>query len=708
LYAHLREAFHARFDPQRFIEAKLLEQKNRHARFQDSAFKLEPNLKDSPGGLRDLHTIHWLTRARGLNRGWMSLAQSGCLSLAEARRLTSVERALARMRIHLHLLARRREDRLAFDYQFPLAERLGLAGTPGRNAGENLMRHYYRLAKQVQLANEILTLSLRIDPRAREPQSLPLNAHFQLTPQGVALIDPTLLDKQPGLIFEAFLTAMNAPSQSGFEPATLRALWRARRHIDKAFRENLANRQAFITLLRQPRGVTWALRAMNRYGILGRYLPAFGRIVGQLQHDGFHVYTVDEHTLYVLRNVRRFAVNQLAHEFPLASRLISEFDKPELLYLAALFHDIAKGRGGDHSELGRLDARQFCRRHGLGADDTALVEWLVQEHLSMSRTAQKEDLSDPPVIERFAEKVGTPRRLAALYLLTVADIRGTSPKVWNAWKGHLLETLYHVCLRRLNGQAAIQDDPSSRRNQARQLFVRHGLRADCAERFWTQLDETYFLRFEAEEIAWHARMLCQHGRQDKLVVRARLSPAGTGIEVMVYSPDRSELFARICGFFAGIQYDVREAKIHTTRQGWALDGFLIGDANEQDVHYRDFLSFVEHELARALAPDQAMPALTQGRLPRQLRHFPIPANVEIRVDEEARYHVLSLSCGDRPGLLSRIARVLHDHHVRLYSAKINTLGERVEDTFLIRGDALLTVRGELALEQAIAQVAAGH
>ncbi len=698
LFRQFKQAFQSRFDARRFAEGKLLEQKNRHNRFEDSAYKLEPNLKDSPGGLRDLHMIQWLSQAAGSGAGWLSLVKSGLLSRQEAQRLARTQQTLNLLRIHLHLIARRREDRLAFDYQSQLAAKLGIEATPTRRASELLMQRYYRAAKQVQLANEILLPALHALVTREAATTVPVDDEFALRGNMLAMRRADLFISDPSAIQRAFLAAMRH-SVTAFEPGTLRALWRARTDIDQKFRNDPKNRAAFLSILREPAGVTWALATMSRYGILGRYLPAFGRIAGQMQHDGFHIYTVDEHTLAVLRNVRRFAIAEFSHEYPLASRLMQVFDKPELLYLAALFHDIAKGRGGDHSELGMKDARRFCKAHGLMREDVDLVAWLVREHLSMSRTAQKEDLSDAAVIESFVSRVGDLRHLDALYILTVADIRGTSPKVWNAWKGKLLENLYHAAHARLTGHAALGGGLAEKRADAQAKLALYGIVPDAADELWRQLGDSYFLRFDAQDIAWHTRMLWRLPRPPQAVVRARLSPAGDGIQVLVYSPDMPDLFARVCGFFARSQFSVLEARIHTTGHGWALDSFQVLDDGQREVHYRDFLQYIEHELAQALDTGKLQEPVPTGRTSRRLKHFPIQPEVEIRADERGRYHVLSLSCGDRTGLLHQIALVFQKHNVSLYSAKIHTLGERVEDRFLIRGSALENPKNLLELER---------
>lgn len=698
LYTEFSRRFRARFDAQRFFSGKLAEQQARHARFDDSAYKLEPNLKDSPGGLRDLHTIHWLAQACGIDGGWNGLARAGLLTFDESRRIAREERALAALRIHLHLLAGRREDRLAFDYQSELAARLGLTATH-RRADERLMHGYYRAAKLIQRSNDILVQSLRVRlfPVVAPPQ--PIDADFQVRASLLETRAPDLFERAPDALLRAFIVYAQHPELAGFEPATLRALWRGSARVDAAFRAKPAHRALFMSLLRQPAGITRALRAMHRYGLLGRYIPAFGRVVGQMQHDLFHVYTVDEHILTVLRNVRRFTVAAHAHEFPLASRLIAAFDKPELLYLAALFHDIAKGRGGDHSTLGAVDARRFCRQHGLDDADCETVAWLVEMHLAMSRTSQKEDISDPEVVAAFAAAVGNARRLDALYLLTVADIRGTSPKVWNAWKGKLLEDLYHATRAQLAGHDDPAADIAAKQAEARTNLALYGLPTSAANPLWRLLDERYFIRYDARDMAWQARMLWRRAEGPDLTVRARLSPAGEGIQVLVYAPDRPDIFVRICGFFARIQYTILEAKIHTTRHGWALDSFQVMDLVNRGIHYRDFLSFVEHELARDLDPALTPPPAPRGRLSRQQRHHPYPTTVRLDGDTPGHGHQLSITCADRAGLLFAVAETLMQHGVNVYAAKIDTLGERVEDTFMIRGAALETAAGRDALER---------
>jgi [protein-PII] uridylyltransferase len=424
----------------------------------------------------------------------------------------------------------------------------------------------------------------------------------------------------------------------------------------------------------------------------------FRRIVGQMQHDLFHVYTVDQHILMVLRNVRRFFIPEHAHEYPFCSQLAAQFDKPWILYIAALFHDVAKGRGGDHSELGAREVRRFCREHGIEGDDAALIEFLVRGHLTMSRIAQKEDLSDPEVIEGFAKLVATERRLTALYLLTVADIRGTSPKVWNAWKGKLLEDLYRLTLRALGGARPNLDaEIEARKNEARHTLNLYSLLPGTEAALWKTLEISYFARHDAGDIAWHARALYRFVETKEPIVRARLSSLGEGLQVLVYAPDRPDLFARICGYFDSAGFNIQDAKVHTTKAGYALDTFQV-ISPQLDQHYRDLISLVETQLAHALNATGALPEPSRGRLSRRVKSFPITPRVTLRPDERAQRWLLGVSTSDRSGLLYAIARVLARHHINLQLAKITTLGERVEDTFLVDGSALQQNKSQLEIE----------
>ncbi len=699
LFGELRDTLAEQRDPQAFFKAKRLEQDERHQRYHETPYSLEPNCKESPGGLRDLQVIQWIARASTLGASWRELSERGLITAEEARQLSRVERFMRDTRVRLHLIARRREDRIIFDHQEALAAAFGLAATPTRRASEVLMQHYYRSAKTITQLNTILlqNISAALFP-VEDGATHPINERFQSSRELLDVVDEEVFEREPSALLECFTLLQRHSELKGMTARTLRALWRARRLIDAKFRRNPKNRALFLSLFQQTRGLVHEIRRMNQYGILGRYLPAFGRIVGQMQHDLFHVYTVDQHILQVMRNVRRFTMSEHAHEYPLLSRLITGFERRWLLYLSALFHDIAKGRCGDHSQLGMRDARMFCRQHDLSREDTDLVVFLVEHHLSMSTVAQKQDLSDPDVVRDFARLVKTERRLTALYILTHADIRGTSPKVWNAWRGKLLEDLYLSALRHLKGDGDHATDSSDRQQDARHLLRYFGLREGIEQEFWTRLDTVYFMRHEPDEIAWHTRMLYFQADATVPVVKARPNQVGDGLQVMVYAPDQIDLFVRLCGFFGRLGYSIADAKIHTTTDGHALDSFVLLDPNRH-LNSRDMIALIETGLVERLQSDHPADQPVAGRLSREVRHFPITPEIVIKPDERRQHHIMHVTAADRPGLLYSVARVLAAHHIRLHTAKITTLGERAEDVFLISGDELGNSSTLIRLEQ---------
>ncbi|HRE14974.1 MAG TPA: [protein-PII] uridylyltransferase, partial [Usitatibacteraceae bacterium] len=654
-----------------FFRAKVEEQRRRHERFQEAAYNLEPNLKESPGGLRDLQTVLWLARAAGLGRSWDEMAGHGLVTPQEAGAIQRAEGVLQDLRVRLHLQSGRREDRLVFDHQIEIARQLRLAGSKSLAASDLLMRRYYLAAKAIWRFNQILLANLyaRIVPR-EERKFRVLDDDFQLVDYTLGIRDPELFEREPGKMLEAFVRLQRDRGIANLSAGALRAISRALPRIDRAFREDPENRRRFLEIVRGDR-LTWTLRRMSRYGVLGRYIPAFGRITGQMQHDLFHVYTVDEHTLMVIRNLRRFAIPRFDHEYPFLSKLMQEFDAQEILYLAALFHDIAKGRGGDHSALGARDAERFCRAHGLAKADARLVAWLVENHLVMSSTAQKQDLSDPEVISDFAARVKDERSLTALYILTVADIRGTSPKVWNAWKGKLLEDLFRSARRIVRGDTAYAARAIEAKKEEALKSLRHYVADPCAhEALWSQLGEDYFQRFEAGEIAWHTRTLCLRTTPKEAVVRARLSPVGEGLQVLVYAHDQPGLFARITGFFERLQFDIAAAKIYTTRHGYALDSFQVLSRARAGEHHRDLIESIEKKLPDRLAPDSPLDAPATGRLSRWVKHFPIAPKVSLLKHRRGERWQLFLACGDRPGLLSAAARVFLKHGLNLEDARV--------------------------------------
>ena len=704
LYEQFRAAHARALDPVSFLRAKTLEMRQRHTKYEDTPYSLEPNCKESPGGLRDLQVVMWLARAAGLGKSWGALAGKGLLTPFEVKQLQRNEGVLKLIRARLHMVAGRREDRLVFDLQTAVAESFGYQTTREQRASEVLMRRYYWAAKAVAQLNLILMLNIEDQINGTQGAPMrPINTKFLDRGGMLEVASDDLYERDPHAVLETFLTFQDVLGIKGLSARTLRALYNSRAVMDGDFRRDPVNRSLFMQILQHPGGgQTHAFRLMNQTSVLGRYLWVFRRIVGQMQHDLFHVYTVDQHILMVMRNVRRFFIPEHTHEYPFCSQLAAHFDRPWVLYVAALFHDVAKGRGGDHSQLGGVEARRFCRDHGIAREDAQLIEFLVRHHLTMSRIAQKEDLSDPEVIEAFAAQVKDTRTLTALYLLTVADIRGTSPKVWNAWKGKLLEDLYRVTLRALGGAKPNADaEVEARKQEALHALNLYSLPAGVQQPLWDTLELSYFARHDAGEIAWHARSLAREVATDRPIVRARPSSVGEGLQVLVYAPDRGDLFARICGYFDGAGFSILDAKIHTTTRQYALDTFQVVSPHVEeylDINYRDLTSLVETQLAQALAAEGPLPEPSRGRLSRRVRSFPVTPRVLLKPDERAQRWLLSVSASDRSGLLYAIARVLARHKLNLQLAKVTTLGERVEDTFLIDGPSLRQNKQQIAIE----------
>jgi len=698
LFRKLQQCYAEAMNPQKFFQEKLLELRQRHVKYEDTPYSLEPNCKESPGGLRDLQVILWVARAANLGNSWRELAQRGLITDTEAHQLKRNERAFKDIRARLHIAAGRREDRLVFDIQTPIAESFGFKTTESRRASEYLMQRYYWAAKAVTQLNLILLQNIEavLFPQPSVPR--PINERFNEVNGFIDIASDDTFQSNPSALLEIFLVMARHSELKGMTARTTRALWHARLLIDAEFRHNIFNRSLFLQILQAPQGITHALRRMNQMSILGRYLPNFRRIIGQMQHDLFHAYTVDQHILMVVRNLRRYTMPEHAHEYPFCSQLIANFDQPWVLYIAALFHDIAKGRGGDHSVLGMADAKKFCYDHGLNRANTELVIFLVQNHLTMSQVAQKQDLSDPDVVLNFAKLVKDERHLTALYLLTVSDIRGTSPKVWNGWKAKLLEDLYRMTLRVLGGEAPSKDSVlKNRQNDALKALRLVGIPPDAHEKLWQQLDVGYFLRHDASDIAWQTRVLYDRIDSSTPVVKCRLSTIGEGLQVTVYVKDQPDLFARICNYFDSKNFDILDAKIHTCKNGYALDTFMVSEPSFAH-QYRDIINLIEHELSESLAQQTPLSPPNRGRLSRMSRNFPIVPTVDLRPDEKGQYYLLSISANDKNGLLYSIAEVLTKYKINLHTAKIMTLGERVEDVFIVDGAALQGARTQIQFE----------
>src|SRR5574343_375691 len=643
LFGTFRQRYDAAMDPLAFMQAKVLEMRQRHTKFEDTPYALEPNCKESPGGLRDLQVILWVARAAGLGHSWNDLVRNGMATAHEARHIKRNEALLSLIRTRLHMVARRREDRLVFDLQTAVAETFGYQadvtadGKLALRASEKLMRQYYWAAKAVTQLNQILLLNIEDHLRRERGESTtqfrPINERFFEKSGLIEVASDDLYEKHPHAILETFLLYQATHGVTGLSARTLRALYDARGLMNSQFRADPVNHATFLQILQQPQGITHAMRLMNQTSVLGRTLWVFRGIVGQMQHDLFHAYPVDQHILMVLRNVRRFFMAEHTHEYPFCSQLASGWDRPWILYAAALFHDIAKGRGGDHSKLGAVEVRSFCRQFKIAKEDAKLIEFLVSEHLTMSHVAQKEDLGDPEVITRFAQRVGNERYLTALYLLTVADIRGTSPKVWNAWKGKLLEDLYKSTLRVLGGRAPDANaEVEARKREALVQLALSALPFEAHKALWATLDVSYFMRHQAVEIAWHTRQLSKTLAQATAgerptIVRARLSPAGEGLQVLVYAPDKDDLFVRICGYLDEAGFNILDAKVHTTRDGYALDTFQVIAPTLSD-HYRELIGMVENGLAAAVEATGALPAPGKGRLSRRVKNFPVIPRVD--------------------------------------------------------------------------------
>jgi [protein-PII] uridylyltransferase len=672
----------------KFFEAKWQEQIRRHHRFHDTAYNLEPNVKEGPGGLRDIQMISWVTQREFGTRSLHDLVQHGFLTEAEYRSLIKGRNYLWHIRCGLHYLTGRREDRLLFDQQRLLAEQDGYKPKKGSLAVEQFMKDYYRTIKELSLLNEILLQHFQETILSKGKATVvAVNRRFRLRGDFVETTSPRVFERTPYAMLELFLVIEQHPRARGVRADTIRQLRSNIGRIDSEFRDNIVCRSLFMEILRQKSGITHALQRMNAYGVLGAYLPVFGRVVGQMQHDLFHVYTVDEHTLFVLRNVRRFMIPQHGHEFPLASAISRQLVKPERLYVAALFHDIAKGRGGDHSELGEKEVQRFCVRHDLSDYDTHFISWLVRNHLLMSTVAQRQDIHDPDVVRAFAQQVGDQEHLDNLYLLTIADIRGTSPGVWNDWKGNLLAQLYLATtglLRRGFG-TPIDIDAHIRdvKDEVLALLKDTKVTKKHIQSFWSQMENDYFLRHDTENLAWHAQAIAEARIADLPLVAIRYDADLGGTVALVFALDREGLFSLITGSLDEQGLSVVDARMHTARTGFVLDVFVLLDQEGHPVREARMLRDIRQKLHNDLS--QGKPVVTGGarRLSRQLQHFPVESRILFSPSANGQQTIIDVTTQDRPGLLHQITLALLDCQVRLTSAKVATYGERAEDVFFV-------------------------
>ena len=673
----------------RFFAAKRAEQRARHHRYDDTAYKLEPNVKGSPGGLRDIQMIGWVAKRHFGVASLDELVEHRFLTPGQLRILQDGQAFLWRVRYGLHLLTGRREDRLLFDHQARLAEMLGYEDATYTLAVEQMMQRYYRTVMDLSRLNEMLLQlfeeAILMDPHA-EPR--PINARFQVKNGFLQTTHEQVFAQNPSAILELFLLLQQHHEIRGVSAYTVALIKRNLYLIDEEFRQNPRHHRLFLSILRAPAGVTHELRRMNRYGVLGLYIPSFGRIVGRMQYDLFHAYTVDEHTLFVVGNLRRFALSRFDHEYPHCSPLMQSFEKPEIVYLAGLFHDIAKGRGGDHSKLGAVDAESFCLEHGMSQYDARTVAWLVRHHLVLSITAQKKDMSDPEVINEFAALVRDHTHLDYLYVLTVADVRGTNPKLWNSWKATLFRDLYELTARalRLGLENPIDREQLINETQAaaREILLQTGTADDAVDRVWDLFTEDYFLRHRSDEIAWHTEILAESDTESGYgLLDIRKQADGDGVEAVLYAPRNKRTFAHATAMLDELGMTIVDARIVPIANDCSIDTYICMELDNRTVIDDSRLSKIRRTLTRILTTDDARADKVTRRAPRQVRMFSTKTVVNFDNDLTNQRTVMELAAGDRPGLLSTVGQTFIEFGINIETAKILTIGERAEDVFYI-------------------------
>lgn len=685
-----------------FIEAKLLEMQQRHAKSQGSGAVLEPNIKTCTGGLRDIHTMLWIAKAQGLNTQLSALISEGILTRLEAGMLTHGYKQLSIIRIHLHLCAKRAEDRLIFDLQAQIGDNMGWKQDSQRCKTEKLMRIFYRAVKTINQLNGILLpmlqgrvysapmrVTLRID-----------DDYVQINNQ-IAARDNKIFLNEPTHIFKIIEIWQSRNDLTAIEPRTLRSWWAATRKMNQTFYQDPINRRRFIGFFRNGNGLTHVLRFLNLYGVLGRYLPAWEKIVGLMQHDLFHIYPVDDHILAVVHNMRRLALDTHSHEHPFASTVMQSFNQQPILYLAAFFHDIAKGRGGDHSIEGIEDAKQFAKNHFLSNEEGELLAWLVENHLLMSIVAQKEDIQDPDVIRTFCKQVNTHERLAALYLLTVADIRGTNPKLWNTWRSSLLESLFHAASRFLSGDNYNPNTLFSRRQQeAAELLSRTGTPEKQQKKLWKVLGSAYFARHQTREVLWHTANLV-HDFETPMI-RSRILPKSDSFQVMIFMPNGPRLFARLCRIFSRHGFDILAARAFITEHNYILDTFIVQIPSQHDSDdYPNIQSALEAELNSFIHGHTVLESQNYDyRISRRSRYLAISPSVTITQEEDyPGWYTIEVIAVNRAYLLADMAEVFFAHGVSLRYAKVATMDERIEDSFIVYSENLDNPKNQFALKQ---------
>ncbi len=688
-----------------FFEAKWQEQIARHDKYDDSAYNLEPNIKEGPGGLRDMQMIGWVAKRHFNAETLYDLVKHNFLSEQEHLHLIEAQNFLWQVRFGLHILTQRHEDRLLFDYQRSLAEILGYQDKNNNLAVERFMKDYYRTIMDLSLLNEMLLQLFQeaILYAGELSEPVAINKRFQINKGFIEASSENIFKRYPFALLEIFLLMEQHPDIKGVRASTIRLIRSHRHLIDDTFRNDLRNRSLFMDIMRQPTGLTHELRRMNRYGILANYIPAFGKIVGLMQYDLFHIYTVDEHTLMVVRNMRRMTLEIHAHELPFCSKLIKKIPKPELLYLAGLFHDIGKGRGGDHSELGAKDTIEFCQRHDLNSYDTNIVVWLVKNHLIMSSTAQRKDINDPEVIAKFASIVGNSNHLNYLYLLTIADMRGTNHTIYNSWKASLLQQLYNVTRRAfrrgLENPLAQTEQCENNQQQARELLSRQRVSTDAIDKLWHSLSQEYFIRHSVDEIVWHTEAIIVNGGHEFPLILAQQHIQGGGTEIFIHMPIAGHLFAASTGIFEQLGLNVADARIITSSKDYAFDTYVLLEENGGAISSSQRIEAIIDRLRHELAQSNFTKKQASRRTARQLKHFNTHTRVSFNQDDHNHRTVMEIITADRPGLLSKIGLALMACDVHLQNAKITTVGERVEDVFFISDHKQQPIKDEALLSK---------
>lgn len=692
-----------------FFQAKLEEQQKRYVKLGDTSHRVEPNIKEGRGGLRDIQTISWVTHREYGTMSLQELYEKRLLEYDEFETLRAGRLFLWRIRFALHELAKRKEDRLLFDYQRSLAHLFGYTDDTNNAAVEAFMQRYYRTITDLERLSDMLMgiFRERILTLHPPPPEM-LGEWYQKRGNLISVNSPDVFVIYPTALLEIFLLLQMMPGVTGLTPDTTRLIRHNLHRIDAGFRQQSRHRQLFIQILRQPKGITFVMRLMNRYGILAAYIPAFANIVGRMQYDLFHMYTVDEHTLLVVRNLRRYSTAIGAQELPLCAEVFKTLRDPELLYLAGLFHDIAKGRHGDHSELGSHDAYAFCREHSLNLHDASLVSWLVRHHLLMSMTAQRKDISDPTVIQEFAGVVASQSRLDCLFLLTVADIRGTNPKLWNGWKQALLHELYHST-RRLLSNRTLQSHESTllieeKRNAVLEQLLLEGFSEAECNALWQQFGADYHLQHSVESVLWHTRHILSEASLKPTLIHMRRTVSGSSNVLLVYSKDRDDLFSRVVSSLEQLNLNVVQARIVSSTNGFDLytlhilgpdNQLIISDADQQHI-----IDTMTYNLERE------KPYHPTHRKPRILRNFDVPTRISFSQQPEKNLTLLEINAGDMPGLLSRLGEAMDGLGIRVHNARINTLGEQAQDIFYVTtrdGRMIVDAEQQTQIRQALEQ-----